>query len=1265
MRKEDSLAQRPAPNTNGYLPSLGFIGNDRISVPNYLFASPRKDRRDDPPEAYSHCRDVASRLLARPIEDQYRKSRALTDFLSKREMTFAKLTKSGEYRIFNVPCTNTPIPLPKSLFDRIERSAQTLVASLRLVLQDIYGAASVRDSAFVQSLPDEERVLFVRAIEECPAYFPQLHHPVMKEYPFFDVVGLDLVLAEDAPRHERVLKVEDKHMRLPFQLLELNAGSPSGASNNSHILEGLAAYDPEILESLGKVMPNDHFEVMGAAYRTIGQMWTGREDGVQIILPPGGASGAAPEIHQLAAHSGIIYADAGQLYQDPECNVRLRSADGRDPVVTAIYSRVNADSALYDPAIGIFLRDAESGERLYCGDPMVPVRPGTTPPPLLDRDGKPVPMESSYAIPNAVAAIHGRKLYLGGLNRVLDNKIILSILCERAPMFFADELASLGINSGLNPPVSPPETLPSRAESVEVIAQSPEDWVIKTPNLSGGKGVYILKTLPEAERKAVIAEARANPGHFAFQKLVRIGRIPVAIHSKSEGYHYANIAADMRMWVFFGAGESFRLPKLTSNALVRTAPVEKGPLSSIVNTSKGGGYAPMVVTDDIGHPESIPAVQAAHPQRQRLPLNALPAFAAAQLVQIAQLSNEITRMLATGEPGAYPLFLMATSLKAQCREVLSFLHPLNMEPVQEMLRLIAQRVPKRAAKEFTAKRTQLRSRLVSLLARLESRLPDAFWSEFDHVRAVYRHYGPEHYGPADRAADRETLSRIKSTLSEAGMDTKSRNQLLSMMGSLVEGEYPGCEPVSASLRMRISSLTERFRSLAREHLNADPATLLISGAFQSGEKQCPPEYRILFADEPRAANETISVPSTVSSCIATEQELIRGELITESEWVPTHLKKARSAWAESMKEFSSYATRVTAETADKALGELRERHFQEHPELESYRRILRSTDGHSTEDLLKILDILPYAKYNLYRFAAMEGLDVSQVLLRDLEHRRIAILDKGLRERYGLNKDSFAGECYARKLRSHGLFSEARVYLWVGAELNPLIQAYTIGHELIHLHQIAAMMEREREAIKAGPLEFARFMSFYGLYLGLGAGALEASAADMALERTPLYGATELIEEAPNTPLVRELRKSLRSHAPEAWDDFLDSKGSLFGHAVDVAPQVKVKAIREVIPALENAKNIRFAKDLGFEINIDEVNSALPVANADQARRLRPLIERAIRSPKLDWRALQVIANHQYRGVRIAPDEFNENGVKLRPSLETFGLGGSYNQTQQ
>ncbi len=77
----------------------------------------------------------------------------------------------------------------------------------------------------------------------------------------------------------------------------------------------------------------------------------------------------------------------------------------------------------------------------------------------------------------------------------------------------------------------------------------------------------------------------------------------MAVKRKTEGYRFANLAADIRLWVFFGGGED-ALPKLTHNALVRYAPQERGKMSSIVNTSAGGGYAPFVIVDDTDDSEA-------------------------------------------------------------------------------------------------------------------------------------------------------------------------------------------------------------------------------------------------------------------------------------------------------------------------------------------------------------------------------------------------------------------------------------------------------------------------------------------------------------------------------------------------------------------------------------------------------------------------------------------------------------------------------------
>src|SRR5690606_10882172 len=187
----------------------------------------------------------------------------------------------------------------------------------------------------------------------------------------------------------------------------------------------------------------------------------------------------------------------------------------------------------------------------------------------------------------------------------------------------------LGLQTN-GPKIMPPETLPPKKESVKEIEKNMDEWVVKAPNLSGGSGIYIMKTLSDETKKDVIDMIKKNPSHYAYQKLVKIARIPVAIKER-RGTRFANLAADIRLWVFYGGGAK-ALPKMTHNALVRYAPEERGPMSSIVNTSKGGGYAPFVIIDDVGDPSSVTASDFIK-SKSHVPLQThLPVFVAAQLI---------------------------------------------------------------------------------------------------------------------------------------------------------------------------------------------------------------------------------------------------------------------------------------------------------------------------------------------------------------------------------------------------------------------------------------------------------------------------------------------------------------------------------------------------------------------------------------------------------------------------------------------------------
>ncbi|MFA5584842.1 MAG: circularly permuted type 2 ATP-grasp protein, partial [Bacteriovoracaceae bacterium] len=815
-----------------YDPNQGFIGSVKVDVANYIFTSRRKR------QAYKHSRPLVKNLLSREVSVHLKESRSLTRFIRKRDLTFQKSDENGNYKIFAVPCTTTIVPLQKSMFNTIEKAAQNLIVSLRCVIQDIYGSKSIKDSGFVKSLPLDIRKIFINAIMESPNYFPQLHHPNMKKYPFFDNVGLDLVLIEDfveqSKNFETLLKNNkfDKIPNLPFKILELNAGAPSGASNNMNVLEGHYEQNPDVLDSMGKMIPNDHFQVLAETYKSLGESWTGIKDGIQVILPPGGLNGAAPEIHNLAAYSGLVYADPVQLFQDEKGYIRLRTINGSNPIVTAIYSRINADSALFDIEKDIILRDPDTNEPIYLRDSLKLGKDGEAPL-VLDVDGKPIPLQSDYSVPGLLEAIIEKRIYMGGLNRILDNKIILATLTTYAPKYFAKKLKSLGL-SNIGAKITPPETLPPKKESIAVIEKTPEDWVIKAPNLSGGSGIYIMKTLSQKDREEVLNMIRKNPSHYAYQKLVKIARIPVAMKDK-EGTRFANLAADIRLWVFYGGGEK-ALPKMTHNALVRYAPEEKGPMSSIVNTSKGGGYAPFVVIDDVGSEDAVTAAEFIKP-KYPVPLQThLPMFVAAQLIQVGRLTSEIYSTLKENRADSYTLLGLALSLKTQCREVLSFLNPRAIEPIYKMIDLLE---AKQATSSIAAYFDLINSNQIKLVSALESlerrnKLPKGFRDMMDQLQVldmdiVYQNYTEQH-----RKADKKILRSLNVMLKEKAKDNTKLlaefKDLLAILKSSINASFER-EEITGRTAQNLIKLIEQFALTVRERLQNSEKAIEFSKIF--------------------------------------------------------------------------------------------------------------------------------------------------------------------------------------------------------------------------------------------------------------------------------------------------------------------------------------------------------------------------------------------------------------------------------------------------
>lgn len=146
------------------------------------------------------------------------------------------------------------------------------------------------------------------------------------------------------------------------------------------------------------------------------------------------------------------------------------------------------------------------------------------------------------------------------------------------------------------------------------------------------------------------------------------------------------------------------------------------------------------------------------------------------------------------------------------------------------------------------------------------------------------------------------------------------------------------------------------------------------------------------------------------------------------------------------------------------------------------------------------------------------------------------------------------------------------------------------------------------------------------------------------------------------SPVIRELRAGL-SESGLQYQKVLQKYGGGFGFMMPVAPAVRVKALREVYPALENLKNLLFAQECGLELRVDPLAAALPTANAAELRIHRGEMLALGRNPRPPGSLLHRVASFQLYGVR-----FPNNGG-LDPSVQAgtavIRLGQAYNQSEQ
>ncbi|MBT4793216.1 MAG: hypothetical protein HON90_16710 [Halobacteriovoraceae bacterium] len=394
--------------------------------------------------------------------------------------------------------------------------------------------------------------------------------------------------------------------------------------------------------------------------------------------------------------------------------------------------------------------------------------------------------------------------------------------------------------------------------------------------------------------------------------------------------------------------------------------------------------------------------------------------------------------------------------------------------------------------------------------------------------------------------------------------------------------------------------------------------------------------------------------------VATQQEFRSETSLVDDENIAADLALARYHW----RLVTSLANAVSQDKREVFLNKKRQEHFNQFPRLRRFQEIIDSTEA-TTDELIQLLEVTPYARFNIEKFAESKNLSVRDIFSNTLKKEHISLLSSAQLKELKLTNRDFAGECFAKKRFSHGLYSDSDIFIWIRKELSPFVMLYTAGHELIHYHQIKNSMEAEKRALKDGGISVAKFLNYYGNFLGANHRSIDKIEFEMQAERVPLYGYADRVENFDTHKMVmRDLDKAIRTD-DNAWKEKIEQYGSLFGYMMPNSAGTRVKALQEVLPALENAKNILFAQDLGLNIELDAARAALPTANKNQLTQYTEEVICACKSATPHWEALRVIASHQYYGVTFYRADEDKNSLTLVPTIKAISVGSSYNQTQQ
>jgi hypothetical protein len=186
-------------------------------------------------------------------------------------------------------------------------------------------------------------------------------------------------------------------------------------------------------------------------------------------------------------------------------------------------------------------------------------------------------------------------------------------------------------------------------------------------------------------------------------------------------------------------------------------------------------------------------------------------------------------------------------------------------------------------------------------------------------------------------------------------------------------------------------------------------------------------------------------------------------------------------------------------------------------------------------------------------------------------------------------------------------------------------------------------------------------MNLYGNFFGIDGGP---SIESLMNGRSVLYGFQDRMVDQGDAPIIREVLDAWRSGSAH-YEATLEKYGGSFATLMPSSAPTRVKALREVYPALENLKNLVFASECGLRIPVDPVRAALPCANRIQCDRFRNLLVEAAGAIRPGEEVLRIVASHQLYGVGFGAGAVTEGRLTLRIDPTPIDPAKAYHQSQQ